>query len=137
MKSGIACFSFGEVSVVSSEGGGAGGAGVDDGICSSARATAEDERNRRGVPLAVGSCRTHRRHVLNCRSDGVTGGAMAISDRGDEGHAAMRGQNVDAVGLCGETQLSATSAATAPLRPEWLPREFPRPFGASHHNWAG
>jgi hypothetical protein len=95
MKSGMACVSFGKVSVVSSEGGGVGGEGVDDGVCNSARAIVEVERKRRGVPLAVGSCRTHLRHVVNCRSDGVTG-AMAISDGGDERHSTMRGQNVDA-----------------------------------------
>ena len=39
---------------------------------------------------------------------------MAISDRGDQGYFAMRGQNVDAAGLCGQLELSATSAATAP-----------------------
>jgi hypothetical protein len=63
---------------VSSEGGGAGGAAVEGCVCTSSRAVAEDERKRRGVPLVLESCRTHRRHVLNCRTDGVTD-AMAIN----------------------------------------------------------
>ena len=63
---------FGDVSVVSSDGGGVGGAGSVDCDCSSARAGADDERKRRGVPLEAGRVRTHRRHALNCRTDGVT-----------------------------------------------------------------
>jgi hypothetical protein len=69
------------VRVTSSDGGGVGGAGVEDCVCTSSRAAAEDERNRRGVLLALERWRTHRIHVLNCRIDGGTD-AMAIG-RGD------------------------------------------------------
>jgi hypothetical protein len=79
MKSGIVFVSCGAVRVVSSEGGGDGGAAVEDCVCTSSRATAEDERKRRGMPLAPDICRTHRRHVLNCRADGVTD-AIAIEN---------------------------------------------------------
>lgn len=68
---------FGAVKVASSEGGGVGGAGVEDCCCSSSRAAVEDEKNRRGVPLALDMWRTHRIHVLNCRADGKAD-AMAI-----------------------------------------------------------
>jgi hypothetical protein len=54
-----------------------GGVALDGCVCSSSRATAEVERRRRGEPLALGICRTHRRQALNCRIDGVTE-AMAI-----------------------------------------------------------
>jgi large subunit ribosomal protein L4 len=73
---------------VSSEGGGAGGAAVEGCVCTSSRAIAEDERKRRGVPLVLEICRTHRKHVLNCRTDGVTD-AMA-SNRGVAGVFARR-----------------------------------------------
>jgi hypothetical protein len=45
-------------------------------VCTSSRAAAEVESRRR-VLLALGRCRTHRRHALNCHIDGVTG-AMAM-----------------------------------------------------------
>jgi hypothetical protein len=45
-------------------------------VCTSSRAAAEVERRRR-EPLALGRCRTHRRHALNCHIDGVTR-AMAM-----------------------------------------------------------
>jgi hypothetical protein len=77
MKSGIGSEVFGEVKVASSEGGGVGGAGVEDCVWTSSRAIAEDERKRRGVPLVLDIWRTHRRHVLNCRVDGAMD-AMAI-----------------------------------------------------------
>jgi hypothetical protein len=44
--------------------------------CTSSRAAAVVESRRR-VLLALGRCRTHRRHALNCHIDGVTG-AMAM-----------------------------------------------------------
>jgi hypothetical protein len=62
----------GGVSVASSDGGGGGGAGVVGCVCTSSRAMAEDERKRRGVPLAVGVGRTHRRQMLKFRIEGVT-----------------------------------------------------------------
>ena len=55
--------------------GGGGGEEVDGWVCRSSRATADEERNRRDVPLRAGEvladCRTHRRHAPNCRTDGA------------------------------------------------------------------
>jgi len=76
----------GDVSVASADGGGAGGAGVEGCVCTSSRATVEDEKKRRGVPLVVGSCRTHRRQILTFRAEDVTD-AMA-DDRWDAGAGA-------------------------------------------------
>lgn len=77
MNSGTSLEVFDVAGAALSEGGGGGGCGVDGCVCSSSRAMAEDESNRRGVPLALGNWRTHRRHVVNCRKDGVTD-AMAV-----------------------------------------------------------
>lgn len=85
--------------VASSDGGGLGGAGVEDCVCTSSRAAAEDEKKRCGLPLALARWRTHLIHVLNCRIDGGTD-AMAIG----RGYANVvchlpRPENVKAAGL--------------------------------------
>lgn len=38
-----------------------------------------DEKRRRAVPLADETGRTHFKHVLNWRSDGVTDAIMSVS----------------------------------------------------------
>jgi large subunit ribosomal protein L4 len=116
----------GEVRVVSSEGGGVGGAAVEGCVCTSSRAVAEDERKRRGVPLVLESCRTHRRHVLNCRIDGVTDAIVSV--RGVARVSARR----TAARKCGRYKLClARSLFSAGPRPSTSVR--PRRELLSHH----
>lgn len=122
---------------MSSDGGGAGGAGVEGCVCMSSRAAAEDERKRRGVPLAVGSCRTHRRQTLKCRTDGVTDAIGTEGGVADVSGGWLRScfQNVRPPRPNRKPpRVTSTPRTSEPPRPAWLPREYLRRLEASHTN---
>lgn len=90
--------------------GGGGGVAFAEGVCNSSRATAEVESRRR-VPLALGSCRTHLRQVVNCRIDGVA--AMAGGWLGVVVPSTVLLENVVmAGGPCPETSASNSATST-------------------------
>ncbi len=66
-------------------------------VCTSSRAIAEVESRRR-VPLAVGNCRTHLRHALNWRREGVEAMVLVVS---------TTFKNDGAAGKCGDAHTSA------------------------------
>lgn len=87
--------------------------------------------------MVPGICRTHLRHALNWRTDGME--AMAGDGLVSMCRVMVVLENVVmGDGPCSETSVLNSATSTLGLflipDPAWLPRGYPRRYGASHCN---